>query len=903
MNKKNTYVLLAFIASLLSTTLNGQVKIGGDPTQIDPSAILDLESDSKGFLPPRMTAAQRDLIHDPTGGMIIFNTTKSCMEVFNSAEGAWKSLCGDESDGSATYTPDCTSLSVQGLYYTGTPLNPQTNTITLNVNVSEVGTYAIITQGGGMVFVGSGTFTNVGVQTIVLSGKGYPSTVGTNFLAFVIGSSVCNAVIYVANGLSVVSACGTPGTQIGTLTAGTIVAAGDVQVPLSAIAYTGGTVFGLSTSQVNGIYISSPLQSSFSTASPATADFVISGTPLVPGNTVIPYSINDKLGCTLTVPVTSGTGRASAVACTGTLSGTYQVGTALTATATKVISLTVSAIGTFTVRTNTVNGIYFQGSLTATATGVQNVTLTAYGTPLTPDLSTYTVTVSSAATTFVTCTFTVTPSLPVTIPAYNNIACATNNVQYQYIKASNTTGGDEFYQPKMSYDGLTLVVAAAKEDGSIGGINSVDNNTMTDVGAVYVYTRTSLTALFTFQAKIKPSNPTASDYFGVAIDLSNDGNTLVVGASGEDGGTTGVNPVQNNLVADAGAVYVYTRSGTNWTEQAYIKAPSITTSDKFGTSVAISGDGNVIAVGVPFEDGSLTGINPAVNELAANAGAVYTYTRSGSTWVYDSYIKPSNTGAGDNFGEKGLDLNLNGTTLVVTAPLEDGSNFGINPLQNNSAANSGAVYVFLKTGSTWAQQAYIKASNTGAEDQFGSGASLSDDGNVLVVAAIYEDGGGLNVNPGDNNSLTNSGAVYVYRRTGTTWAFEAYLKASNTGASDYLGECAISQNGTTIVAGAYAEDGNCACVNGVDNGSISDAGAAYVYVYSGGAWVMGFKLKAFSSASSTSDWFGYARSLAVNGTGTSIAGGIIYEDGSATGINGTVNESASTSGAVRVFTP
>ncbi len=126
------------------------------------------------------------------------------------------------------------------------------------------------------------------------------------------------------------------------------------------------------------------------------------------------------------------------------------------------------------------------------------------------------------------------------------------------------------------------------------------------------------------------------------------------------------------------------------------------------------------------------------------------------------YAKASNTDAGDRFGWA-VSLAADGNTLAVGAVFEDSNATGIDGDANNGAFDAGAVYVFTRSGSSWFQQAYVKASNTGTGDQFGSAVSLAADGNTLAVGAVNEDSNATGVN-GDqtNNSAPNSGAVYLY---------------------------------------------------------------------------------------------------------------------------------------------
>jgi len=128
-----------------------------------------------------------------------------------------------------------------------------------------------------------------------------------------------------------------------------------------------------------------------------------------------------------------------------------------------------------------------------------------------------------------------------------------------------------------------------------------------------------------YSGYVKASNTGAGDLFGFAVALSGDGNTLAVGAPGEASSTTGIGSMSDELASNAGAVYVYTRSAGAWSQQAYVKASNTGSGDQFGISVALSGDGNTLAVGARNEASSTTGIGSTPNDSAANAGAVYLY--------------------------------------------------------------------------------------------------------------------------------------------------------------------------------------------------------------------------------------------------------------------------------------
>ncbi|RYD31795.1 MAG: hypothetical protein EOP86_17130, partial [Verrucomicrobiaceae bacterium] len=273
----------------------------------------------------------------------------------------------------------------------------------------------------------------------------------------------------------------------------------------------------------------------------------------------------------------------------------------------------------------------------------------------------------------------------------------------------------------------------------------------------------------------------------------------------------------------SGAAYVFVRSGATWSQQAYLKASNTGAEDSFG-SVAVSGD--TVVVGAKREDSKATGVNgDQTDNSARDSGAAYVFARSGATWSQQAYLKASNTGVEDYFGS----VAVSGDTVVVGAFYEGSSATGVNGNQDdNSASISGAAYVFVRSGATWSQQAYLKASNTGFEDNFGVSVGVS--GDTVVVGAYWEYSGATGVN-GDqaDNSAPMSGAAYIFVRSGATWSQQAYLKASNTEMSDQFGY-PVAVSGDTVVVGAVNEASNATGVNGdqADN-SARWSGAAYVF--------------------------------------------------------------------------
>lgn len=402
--------------------------------------------------------------------------------------------------------------------------------------------------------------------------------------------------------------------------------------------------------------------------------------------------------------------------------------------------------------------------------------------------------------------------------------------------------------------------------------------------------------------ELTSNNNGTGDRLGTSVSLSSDGTTLAVGAPREDSITTGINGSgDNNKALQSGAVYIFIRNGLNWTQQAYIKASNTDLEDYFGTAVSLSNDGNTLAVGAYLEDSNATGVNNnSLDNSATDSGAAYVFTRTSNSWAQHAYIKASNTDAGDYFGEK-VSLSGDGTTLAIGAYRESSSATGINGNEaDNSLSQSGAVYLYKLITSTWVQEAYIKATNTGLEDRFGT-VSLSQDGNTLAIGAYRERSSASGVDGNQNDDGRKySGAVYLFTRSGTLWTQQHYIKASSPDTFDYFGfNLSLSGDATTLAVGAYNNDSSAIGINGSEtDNAASNSGAAYVFVQQGATWVQQAFIKA--SNTDTSDTFGW--SLTLSNNGDTLAVGAYIEDSNATGLNGNqADNSTSNAGAVYVF--
>jgi hypothetical protein len=425
--------------------------------------------------------------------------------------------------------------------------------------------------------------------------------------------------------------------------------------------------------------------------------------------------------------------------------------------------------------------------------------------------------------------------------------------QQAYVKASNTGSGDYFGSSvDLSADGNTMAVAAHWEASAATGINGNQaDNSIPQAGAVYIFTRSG--DRWTQQAYIKASNTGEKqsgegetlvgggdgDQFGFSLSLSADGNTLAVGAVGEDSTAAGINGNQSdNSAVSAGAVYVFRRTGSSWAQQAYIKPQTpanLAAGDLFGFSLGLSADGNTLAVGVYDEAGGSRGVNGPVDNMRGGSGAAYVFTRSGASWAQQAYLKTSISEGGDSWGVS-LSLSDDGNTLALGSVDEDCTATGVNPpgcdSDQKADVSTGAVAVFSRAGTTWSQQALLKASNTGVEDWFGVKTALSADGNTLVVTAANEDSAAQGIGGRqDDDSANEAGAAYLFTRAGTTWAQQAYLKSAANEAFDELGNSvSMNRDGRTFVVGARGEDGGKGGVNqDAKDNSVDESGAAFVF--------------------------------------------------------------------------
>lgn len=460
-----------------------------------------------------------------------------------------------------------------------------------------------------------------------------------------------------------------------------------------------------------------------------------------------------------------------------------------------------------------------------------------------------------------------------------------------YLKPFNARTRPVLFGDAVSLSGYgnTLAVGAYFESGNSTGIDG--DQAETDIfytGAVYVYGRVD--GVWGRQAYVKASNTGPSDWFGWSVALSDDGNTMAVGAPMEASAATGINGDQlDDSSVNTGAVYIFTRVDGIWRQQAYIKASNAEAHDFFGGSIALSSDGNILAVGAEGEDSRATGINGDESDNSFVAGAVYVFSRSGSEWTQQAYVKPLIEGVRDF----GVDVALSG----------DGSLLAVGAAPRNwiNAISNGSVHVYARVGDAWSPEALLQASNEGPSDHFGASVALSGDGNMLAVGSPGEGSGAIGIG-GDmsDNSVPGAGAVYIYTRADGVWSEEAYIKASNPGENDAFGSQIDMSSGASLLVVAARWERSAALGIGGDQSddSLRDSGAVYVFVRSDGVWGQLAYVKAPDAG--PDDNFGAG--LALSSSGDMLAVGAPGEASAAVGIGGNqLDDSVPWSGAVYLY--
>ena len=341
--------------------------------------------------------------------------------------------------------------------------------------------------------------------------------------------------------------------------------------------------------------------------------------------------------------------------------------------------------------------------------------------------------------------------------AYVFVRSGTTWTFQQQLLASDGAAGDNFGL-SVSVSADTVVVGAPMDD-TAGGADS---------GSAYVFVRSGTT--WTQQQQLLPGDLEAGQSFGFSASV--DGDTAVVGGHLDNvGGGFGV-----------GSAYAFVRSGTVWSLQQKLVANDGTTDDQFGISVSLSGDS--VAIGAFFEDA------PFLNE-----GSTYVFLRTGTTWTLQKKLIADDSEVNDLFG---LSVSLSGDTLAVGAVFADTA----------AGVDSGAAYVFVRSGGLWTQQQKLLGSDTAAGDLFGVSVAVTGDNTVVVGAQDHDTAAGQNV-----------GSAYVFGRFGTVWNEHRKLLAPVGAALDNFGASVTVAGDTVLVGVPFA-----------DSPGAADAGSAHVFI-------------------------------------------------------------------------
>lgn len=388
------------------------------------------------------------------------------------------------------------------------------------------------------------------------------------------------------------------------------------------------------------------------------------------------------------------------------------------------------------------------------------------------------------------------------------------------VRAPNGEAGDSFgHALSLSANGSILAVAAPNEDGSASAHPVTgDNNDLTNAGAVYLFERAG--AGWNLAGYLKSTTAEADHKFGDRLDLSANGATLVVGS---------VPPL-----AAGSYVEVFTRAGAGWAFETVLSMPP--GSGTHAGSLAISGDGDTVAVGAYADASGGAGVyaNPLTDTSSPRSGAVHVWVREPAGWVRQAYLKSGAPHPGAEFGNA-VDLSHNGNTLVVGSQGDDADEQGVVDAALHD--RSGAGHVFQRDAGAWMQTTYLKAPVADKYDHAGYAVAVSGDGLTIALGAYREDGAGHGVG-GDplDNSLTEHGAVWLFRRSFGAWNSGYYVKPSHRAPTNYGSafgnSVALSGNGATLAVGASGQSDTASGVvadpTGYSGGALL-SGAAYLY--------------------------------------------------------------------------
>lgn len=309
-------------------------------------------------------------------------------------------------------------------------------------------------------------------------------------------------------------------------------------------------------------------------------------------------------------------------------------------------------------------------------------------------------------------------------------------------------------------------------------------------------------------AKLTASDGDRGDGLGEPAAVSADGTTAVVGANNADTSNS----------EEAGAAYVFSADGGEWTLEAKLTANDGAQGDLFGSSVSISGDGSTAVIGAHNRSDS----------EGVNRGGAYVFSNGGGGWTQRAILTANDTEGVSSFGEA-VTISGDGATAVVGAPSTSEPN----------GHDAGAAYVFSRSGEGYTQTAKLVAEDGGENDAFGESIAVSNDGDTAIIGT-----------PGDGE---RQGSVYVFEREGDAWVQRDNFGPSVEEGDGVAESLAISDDGATVVAGSPDDAG--------------ERGSVYVYAEREGSWERQAKL-------TPDEGGGFGSSVATSGDGSTLVVGV-----------------------------
>ncbi len=403
----------------------------------------------------------------------------------------------------------------------------------------------------------------------------------------------------------------------------------------------------------------------------------------------------------------------------------------------------------------------------------------------------------------------------------------------------------------ISAAGDVIAIGARTEAGGVPGDPS--DNSAGGAGAVFVYRRVD--GVWREDAYLKAATTSAEDRFGFKVDLSDDGNVLLVTARWDD------DPEDAGVAVDeSGSAFVFRYDGTVWQEEAMLKEETPTVSAWYGHAAAISGDGTRVAIGTILTRG-VSGRN--------NSGSVSLYRYEAGDWIRETVLGASNAGGTDQFG-RSVALDFDGTHLAVGAQQEDGSIGGVNPPDDNALSDSGAAYVFERTGTEWVEAAILKAASPREGARLGEFITISGDGQRIAVGAA------------GNPDAPQLGEVSIFANSAGSWNLDATLVRSNAEEADGFGNnLSFAPDASRLLVGCIGDDSAEVGVGAsLEGAGASNSGAVLLFERSEDAWEEVLRIKDFESLEGRE----FGRSVALSNEGVLVGCSMQARDrGAATG--------------------